>query len=153
MGQVLCSPKNGNSFFTNHTGGKILVSFVGEWLSNSLYEKAINCLLSWQWGPGEGGVGDERVRFWFPSAVHVALSWQSAPWCQSGLCAPGMRRCEENQILGLSSLHFPFLFFSSFLFFTRTVFKIKGLLHRINLIQLFWNAALSPRGQYFWIWN
>lgn len=59
MGQVLCFPKNGNSSFTNYTGGKISVSFVGEWLSKSLSEKAINCLLSWQWGPGGGeGVGD-----------------------------------------------------------------------------------------------
>lgn len=55
MAQVLCFPKNGNNFLTNHTGGKILVWFVGEWLSNSSYEKAINCLLSWQWDPREGG--------------------------------------------------------------------------------------------------
>jgi hypothetical protein len=50
-------------FFTNSSGGKILVWFVEEWLSNSLHEKAINRQLNWQWGcGGGGGVEDERVR-------------------------------------------------------------------------------------------
>lgn len=50
---------------------------------------------------------------------------------------------------------FFFLFLPTLLFFTMPVFKIKGFcfLHRVNLIKLFWNAAWSLRGQYFWIWS
>lgn len=101
-------------------------------------------------GPRRRGSG--RVRFWPPSAGHVALSWQSAPWCQSELCAPGTRQCEENEIPGLSGLHFSFFFFSSSFFyddsFQNTGTSLSAKTKKI-LIKWFWNILLSPSDNSF----
>lgn len=110
MGQVLCCPKNGNITLPRLYRGYRFECALWERSCQSLCMK--RQLTVGEAGSGaleeRGGAGDERVRLWFPSAVHVALCWQSAPRCQSELSVPEMVRCVETARLKLSAMRFSF---------------------------------------------
>ena len=152
MGQVLCSPKNGNGFFffffTNHTGGKILCRLWETGCQTLCKERQLTVCEA---GSGALEKGEEGERRGSASDSLRQSMWLSAGRAPLDVRASCMRqergRARRIRYQGWAvclSLLFSFL---PLLFLTMTVFKIKEccFLRRISLTKFWRYAAWSPR--------
>lgn len=153
MGQVLCSPKNGNRFlffcffFTNHTGGKILCPLWETGCQTLCRERQLTVCEA---GSGALEKEEEGERRGSASDSLRQSMWLSAGRAPLDVRTSCMRqergRVRRIRYQGWAVCLSPFSFLP-LLFLIMTVFKIKEscFLRRISLTKFWRYAAWSPR--------